>query len=1111
MLIRLFIILTAALALQGLAQTPELLQNGGFEVLSPATPDAGGLVSGWTLGEPPQVPNQWSLNSAYPGHLAIGHDAAHGGACSVRLSVGPGRTAHLFQMCSGLAPDSWYHVSAWVRGAALSLDVYEYFQDGHIGGATVARADERSDAWRRLAGFYRTPAAGYIRSALALAVAPGGTVDVDDVSIEPVALPEAAAGAPDITVENELVRLRLSAAGALRELVCRPLGRDLAAPGGTARILTAVRQGTAIPVCSLVRDGELITARFLDPEVRVTLRVESRPQHLLFEVVGVQPADVEGLTLEIPVRRLATAGYAFNATYDETLGVCFFGASVNVTNRLRPCGQDTLGLGVFCSAKHGLVGGRAALIGAPQDRFNAAIVEAERANGLPSPHLEGSWARFSEPVRRSYLFMTDASEASLDRIIEYARIGRFGTVLFLKDNWLANHGHYDVNTATFPAGRAGLRRAVSKLHEAGFGAGVHAFGPSISPNDPYVTPIPDDRLAAVPCPPLAADLDATATTIPLAAEPRLPPKTPPTGPSPEQVIRIGDEIIVCGDLEVGPPWRFVGCQRGACGTRAAAHAAGSEVKGLLQLWGFFLVDPDSTLADEVTGNFAAVFNDAGFDMVYFDASDGIRDGRFDRWYYLNKMHLGYYSKFRKDVLYQTSNGTGTDLCWHIIPRSASADGHGDLKGYLDARLPGMLGMAANYTRADVGWYYMYKEVRPDQIEYVCAKTIGIDGSISIESSVDALESHPQGRQMLEMIGRYEQCRLARFFPARVREKLLEPRKDFKLVEDGQGGWALYRAAYEEPRFVDRLDGRQNVWTLVNEQPVPCRLGVEITRSAKEAPSADYDDPRGLTIESFDDVAAYAASERNQYGKFVEGSERQVTAGGVVRTGVSLGLAASTDGAQVGPRCAVFTARNAGRPEGWGGIGRRFAAALDLSAYQALGLWIHGDGNGELIRVQLRDTQGRHADWLPAMNYTGWRLHVLPMDRTTLFDWSGVEYLLFYFNSIPAEATVEVRLDDLRALPVLLPVRPLRAPSLAIGEQRVTYDVTLQPRQGLTDEGPGGVKLWPGSMRPSVPVAVTGRPLELQPGPNSVTLSCDASQGVPAGVQVLVYRLWPLEP
>ncbi len=1108
---RLLMVANLALAAVALAQTPALLQNGGFEALSPAKPGLDGLVSGWKLGEPPQVPSNWTLNNAYPGQLAISSESPHAGERLVRLSAGPKQSAHLFQMCVGLAPGMWYRVAAWVRGGPASIHFYEYYEDGHIGGATVARANQRSADWRLLTGFYLTPSAGYLRSALALTLDPGQSAEVDDVTLEPLALPELPAGAPDITLENELLRLRLSAAGEVREFLCKPLAKDLAVASAPLRVLTVTRNGMELPLYSLSRDGELLKARFLDPAVQVTLRVVPRAQHLLFEVTEVQPADVESLTLAFPVRRLKTVASAFNATYDDELGVCFFGTSVNVTNRPRSYGKDIQGLGALCTAKHGMVGAKFALVAAPFGQFNAAIMEAERANGLPSPQLEGKWARFSEPVRRSYLFMVDASEQSLDKTLEYAKIAKFGTIIFLKDNWLANHGHYDVNLANFPDGRASLKRAVKKIHDAGFGAGVHVFGPSISPNDPYVTPKPDDRLASVPCPSLAADIDALATVLPMAAEPKLPAKTPSTGPSPQQYLRLGDEIIRVGELEAGPPWRFVRCQRGMFGTQAAAHTAGTEAKGLPVLWGYFLLNPDSTLADEVTSNFADVVNDADFDMVYFDASDGIQDAQMDRWYYLNKLHLGYYSKFKKDILYQTSNGTGSDLCWHLIPRSASADGHGDLKGYLDERLPGMLGMAANYTRSDVGWYYMFKEVRPDQIEYVCAKTIGIDGSISIETSLDAMEAHPQGRQMLEMIGRYEQCRLARFFPDSVREKLKVPQKDFKLFEDGKGGWTLSRAAYEEPRFVDQLDGQQNVWTLTNDQPFPCRLGIEVTRGAKEAPAADYNDPKALTIETFDDLSAYAASERNSYEKFIQGGEKEITPTGVVRAGVTLGFTTSAEDAKVGSGCAVFSAANAGGPEAWGGIGRRFAAPLDLSAHQALALWIYGDGGGEMIRFQLWDTKGQHANWLPVMNYKGWRLHVFPMLDAPRFDWSSVDYLVLYFNSIPAQASVRVRFDDLRAIPALLPVRPLCIPSFAVGTAKLTYNVTLQPRQGLTDEGQGSPTFWPGSMKPSAPVVASGTPLELQPGLNTVTFSCDASQGFPAGVQVLLYRLWPLEP
>jgi hypothetical protein len=296
-------------------------------------------------------------------------------------------------------------------------------------------------------------------------------------------------------------------------------------------------------------------------------------------------------------------------------------------------------------------------------------------------------------------------------------------------------------------------------------------------------------------------------------------------------VRLGDEIISYKTVEPGPPYRLTGCQRGACGTRVSAHAAGTPVAHLLAEWDFFLPDPDSPLAEKMAGNFAAIINACRFDFVYFDAAEGYFDTYGEGWYYRNKMHLLYWQKFDHPLLYQTSNGPGSDLLWHLVPRSASADGHGDIKGYLDQRWPGILGMANNWTRPDVGWYYWFQEVRPDQIEYVCARVLGVEGSFSLETSPEALGRLAQSRQMMEMIGRWEQARAEHAFGAQVRAQLLEPKHDFKLFGPSPGAarWRLYRAVYEDPRTVTALDGAQNVWTINNDTGQPCRLGFELVR------------------------------------------------------------------------------------------------------------------------------------------------------------------------------------------------------------------------------------------------------------------------------------------
>ncbi len=1106
----LFVLLLSASAPE---QNQPVLKNGGFEVAVAAHAGADGLVNGWKLAPPPQVPTSWTPNPAYPGELAVveaaaGQGGAHSGQRFVRISA-QDRHAHLYQMCEGFDPAKWYRVSAWVRGGAVSLSFYEYFASGKIGGQGVTQSTVAHGEWKRIEGFYRPPAEGYLRSALALSVPPGECAEVDDVAIELMDLPAVPTGA-DMAIETGAVRVVISSQGLLREFRSKPSGKDYAVAGTPVPVLHAVCRGVATPLHSLTREGDLIRAQFLDSEVRATVRVAPRKHHILFEIVNVQPAGVEELTLRFPVRRLATVGGAFNATYDDEFGVCLLGVTENTDQQTVPHGAEVLSLAARCTSKHGIAGARFALVAAGRAQFDSAIMEAERENGLPCPMLEGKWARTSEPVRRSYLFMVDAKESNIDRIIEYAKLGNFGMIIFLKDNWLATHGHFQINTNNFPDGVASLKRAVAKIHAAGMGAGVHVFGPSISPNDPYITPQPDERLASVACPPLAEAVDEKATVLALAAEPNLPPKAPRSDAFPGYHIRIGDELIRYQNLELGPMPRLTGCQRGALGTKAATHEKGAAVKGLLTMWSYFLVNPDSTLADELTTNFATVFNECDFDMVYFDASDGISDAYLDRWYYLNKLHLGYYRKFKKDVLYQTSNGTGSDLVWHIVPRSASADGHGDLKKYLDERLPGMQGMAANFTRPNVGWYYMFADVRPDQIEYVCAKTIGLDGSISIETSLATMDQHARARQMIEMVGRYEQCRAAKPFSAGVREQLREPGKDFKLFRDGNGStWQLYRAAYEEPRYVESLDGMQNVWTIRNDQPTACPLGVEIARGSRNVPTSDYDQAGTVTVESFDDAAAFRWDDESRAKRYFPGTDVTLTAGGAAKQGVNAGFATASQGVRVGNGCAVLAAKNTGPRGGWCAVARKFPQPVNLSRCQALGLWVDGDGKGQTLRLHLHDAAGRSATYNVLVSFAGWRLCVFRTSAAAGFDWSKTEHLLVWLQDMAGDTSFQVRLDDLRGLPELHPAPLLVQPAVQVNGQTVTLPVRLDSMQALTTEGPGGIRFWPGGMQPSQPVEASAAVLMLQPGENRITFTADTTAGYPGDINVLLYRMWPM--
>ena len=147
------------------SQQESVLRNGSFEAVRMATPGADGLVSGWKLGEPAEVPQHWSLNTAYPGQLAVGTEGPHSGARFVRLTAPEQGSAHLYQMCEGLEAGKWYEVSVWVRGGPVVVHFYEYFRDAPIGGQAVLSGSSEGKEWRRLSGYYQPGGEGYSSSA----------------------------------------------------------------------------------------------------------------------------------------------------------------------------------------------------------------------------------------------------------------------------------------------------------------------------------------------------------------------------------------------------------------------------------------------------------------------------------------------------------------------------------------------------------------------------------------------------------------------------------------------------------------------------------------------------------------------------------------------------------------------------------------------------------------------------------------------------------------------------------------------------------------------------------------------------------------------------------
>lgn len=644
--------------------------------------------------------------------------------------------------------------------------------------------------------------------------------------------------------------------------------------------------------------------------------------------------------------------------------------------------------------RHGIEPAGVGVIACPRAEFEDTIARFEAAAGLPSPRLEGHWGKASPAAKRSYLFITRFGEADAEEVIGFARRGGFDAILIGQESWCASTGHYPVNRQGFPGGLASLRSTVGKLQQAGFKVGLHYLAPSIYPPDTYLTPVPDPRLVRDAFAELAAPVDAGADFVPTRAVPADFPAEDGGYRGQGSIIQIGEELLQYAERSLEPPYGFRGCRRGVLGTRAAAHGAGERVGHLLKSYGYFLFDMDTGLLDEVAGHLAEVVNATGVDMIYWDGSERLQG---DHWYYNAKLHQAFYRRFaKKDLLIQGSSYS--HYSWHIVSRQASADGHGDLKGYLDERTPGFRWYRANLMPLDIGWYYVYDtKTTTDQFEYVLNKSLGFDASISLQTSPRHIREHPYIGEIVDLVGAYERLRLSGQVPESTRARLREPRKDYRLVR-GEGGEALQRVIYEPFHDIQSLDGEANGWSV--EVPGGGALaGVQVLVPGGQWLEAgpSYRAAGSVLLEDFEDVTAYR--------------------GGTL-AGVTQRFEGASQGGKEGRTHAVYTAESAlAGNDGWSYVSRSFPQPLDLSGHKGIGLWLRGDGGGGKFKLQMRD--GKDAvDFYLDNDFAGWRYHQLARPARDAIDYARVSQLLLYYNALPGKTKISCAIDDVRALPAL---------------------------------------------------------------------------------------------
>lgn len=620
------------------------------------------------------------------------------------------------------------------------------------------------------------------------------------------------AAAAEIVFESARLRAVLGDDAVWRSLADKTAGQEFLAAG--QRLPCAVvRVADATRVASQARrEGDRLTIHFAGCDTRLVYAVETAPDWITFrlaEVAGTRPTHVT--LLQLPVAIAARGGSRLNAAWDDRDAVCLRGLNLQSQGVFGRRKDHTL-LSVITQDAPGpkLEGSGAVLIASPTADLKPILQRLAVAYDLPR-NDDGHVASRDLPIARQSYWFLNFGERDTDRVLDYCRRTGIRQVMMDLSSWCSSVGHFTFNLQRYPDGAESLRRTIDKLHAGGILVGMHTFASKVSKRDPYVTPVPSRGFWVAMTARLAATIPADATAIRTESDLSQWPGSPVCRQkvweghvSKHQEVIIDDEIIRYESIGPEGKWdTFLGCQRGAWGTRTAAHEAAAEcrhyaVDGCIN---GYILDQESPLFQETTSRLAEVFNACGFDMVYFDGSEDVDRRRYD--YYSANAHATAMRKFTKRPLIHQGGGFHHGV-WHSFTRDNTVDQYpgtylaylhagGSIdrwptcKDHIDRSVRGMLACEAEMTPGELGWFGIgpksgqYDGLQFDEIEYLMCKSLAHNAPISLQTSFSRMEAHPLTPDILEIVRVYEQLRLAGTVPQPEREKLAQLGQDFVLL------------------------------------------------------------------------------------------------------------------------------------------------------------------------------------------------------------------------------------------------------------------------------------------------------------------------------------------
>ena len=468
-----------------------------------------------------------------------------------------------------------------------------------------------------------------------------------------------------------------------------------------------------------------------------------------------------------------------------------------------------------------------ALFACPVEEALATIGKIEVATGLPHPMLDGVWGKVSPRATESYM-IAPFGEGNIEGIL--ARAKQAGFRYLYHPGPFRTWGHFELEPGQFPRGDESLRVCGETAAAQGMRLGIHTLTAFITTNDPYVTPVPDPRLARWGTTTLAAAVDAWATEIPI---------TDAAAFERQGALKsalIGEEIVQYASVsEAGV---LTGCKRGAFGTTASTHGAGADI-GDLADHGYRTLYPgiENGMWEELADRLVELCNVGGIRQISFDGLEGLSSYGHHEWA-RNIFVERCYEGWENETISDASNLL--HYLWHIHTRMNWGEpwGHATRDGMPEYRFKNQAYFDRNLFPRMLGWFQLrlaagnVPATSVDDIEWVLSKCAAYGAGFALATSLGEVGGNGQSAAILDAVREWEAARMAGAFTSEQQEKLKAAGSEWHLESAGEGGWRLTPVTLA--RFTCSSEALQpgqpaeNLWELTNpyaEQPLHLTLRV----------------------------------------------------------------------------------------------------------------------------------------------------------------------------------------------------------------------------------------------------------------------------------------------